>query len=358
MVRSFMMKSRQRVTGFALMATCLGVVNAHAAITDKPVLPSETPLTIKFCVYDMMGSGGDVYHYAQNLALNAKKWHVNAVVKAYTDERVASDDFKAGQCDGLAISTLRAKQFNPFIGSIDSIGSAPSYQHIHMLVSTFNSPQIAPLMIKGDYQVITVMPLGAAYVMVNNRHIDSLDKAAGKKVAVIDVDKAQSKIVQKLGAQAVTTDIYNFANLFNNGQVDIITAPAVAFKPLELAKGLGEYGGIYRLPLTQMTGTILINRKRLLKRIPDLDQKIGKIREFALKEMDKSITFIGKREQEIPAHFWLDLPANEQARYEQIMREARVQLTKEGAYDPRMMALMKKVRCKIEPANAECSVVN
>ena len=107
-----------------------------------------------------------------------------------------------------------------------------------------------------------------------------------------------------------------------------------------------------------MTGTILINRKRLLKRIPDLDQKIGKIREFALKEMDKSITFIGKREQEIPAHFWLDLPANEQARYEQIMREARVQLTKEGAYDPRMMALMKKVRCKIEPANAECSMMN
>jgi TRAP-type C4-dicarboxylate transport system substrate-binding protein len=353
-----MMKSRQRVTGFALMATCLGVANTHAAIAENAVIPTESPLTIKFCVYDLMGAAGDIYHYAQDLALNAKKWHVNATIKAYTDERVAAEDFKAGQCDGLAISTLRAKQFNSFIGSIDSIGSAPTYQHIHMLVSVLNTPQIAPLTINGDYQVVTVMPLGAAYVMVNNRHIDSIEKAAGKKVAVMDVDKAQSKIVQRLGAQAVSTDIYNFANLFNNGQVDIITAPAVAFKPLELSKGLGEYGGIYRLPLTQMTGTILINRTRLLKRIPDLDQKIGKIREYALKEMDQTISYIDKREQEIPEHFWLDLPASEQARYVQMMREARLQLTQEGAYDPRMMALMKKVRCKIEPTSAECSMVN
>ena len=358
MVRSLMTKSTQRVTGLALMATCLGVLNAQAAMTEKAFTPETTTPNIKFCVYDIMGEGGDVYHYAQNLALSAKKWHVNVSVKAYTDERVATEDFKAGQCDGLAISTLRAKQFNTFIGSIDSIGSAPSYQHIHMLVSTFNNPKITPLTIKGDYQVVTVMPLGATYVMVNDRHIDSLDKAAGKKVAVIGIDKAQSKIVQKLGAQAVATDIYNFANLFNNGQVDIITAPALAFKPLELSKGLGEYGGIYRLPLTQMTGTILINRTRLLKSIPDLDQKIGKIRDYALKEMDKTIVYISKREQEIPAHFWLDLPANEQARYVQMMREARVQLTKEGVYDARMMALMKRVRCKIDPVSAECLTVN
>lgn len=356
MVRSLFTKSRLCVTGLTLTACCLGAVNANA--TNNHSATAKEPINITFCVYDMMGVGGDIYHYAQNLALSAKQWHVNAIIKAYTDERVATDEFKAGQCDGLAISTLRAKQFNQFMGSIDSIGSAPSYQHIRMLASTFNSPKIAPLTINGDYQVVTVVPLGAAYVMVNNRHIDSLDKAAGKKVAVIGIDKAQSKIVQKLGAQAVTTDIYNFANLFNNGQVDIITAPAVAFKPLELAKGLGEYGGIYRLPLTQMTGSIVINRTRLLQRIPDLDQKIGKIREFALKEIDKSIVYISKSEQEIPAHFWLDLPANEQIRYVQMMREARLQLTKEGAYDPRMMALMKKVRCKIEPTNAECSMVN
>ncbi|MEL0027698.1 MAG: putative solute-binding protein, partial [Perlucidibaca sp.] len=36
-------------------------------------------------------------------------------------------------------------------------------------------------------------------------------------------------------------------------------------------------------------------------------------------------------------------------------REARVQLTKEGFYDPKMMSLLKKVRCKIDPSAAECA---
>ncbi|PTQ90425.1 putative solute-binding protein [Agitococcus lubricus] len=353
MVHSLLNRTK-RVTGLAL---ALGlIVNAQAATAS--INPLAKPLNIKFCVYDIGGNSGDLYRYAKDMALAAKKWNVNATIKAYSDERVAAEDFKAGQCDGVALSTLRAKQFNPFIGSIDSIGSAPSYQHIKTLVSTFNNPQVAPLTINGNYQVVTVMPLGAAYVMVNNRHIDSIDKAAGKKVAVIDMDKAQAKIVQHLGAQAVSTDFYNFANLFNNGQVDVIAAPAVAFKPLELAKGLGDYGGIYRFPLTQVTGTILINRKHLSQTVPDLDERIAKIRVYALAEMDKAISFINKREQEIPSQYWLDLPEAEKTRYLNLMQDARQQLTKEGIYDPRMMALMKRVRCKLSPQEAECTRIN
>ena len=339
------------VTGLALISS----LSSGIAIAASPARLT-TPLNMTFCVYDIAGNGGDLYRYAKDLALQAQKWNVYAKVRAYTDERIVAEDFKAGQCDGVAISTLRAKQFNRFIGSIDSIGSAPTYQHIKELVSTFNHPKITPLTIQGDYQVVTVMPLGAVYVMVNNRHIDSIDKAAGKKIAVINTDKAQAKIVESLGAQAINTVILNFANLFNNGQVDIITAPAIAFKPLELAKGLSDYGGIYRFPLTQVTGSILINRKNLVQQIPDLDERLAKIRLYSLHEMDKAIAFIDKKEKEIPNQYWLDLPEAEKTRYLTMMRDSRQQLTKEGFYDERMMNLMKKVRCKLNPQDAECGV--
>lgn len=46
-------------------------------------------------------------------------------------------------------------------------------------------------------------------------------------------------MASQVGAQAVSSDITNFGAKFNNGQVDIIGAPAAAFKPLELHKGLG-----------------------------------------------------------------------------------------------------------------------
>lgn len=32
-----------------------------------------------------------------------------------------------------------------------------------------------------DYEVVGIVPLGAAYIMVNDRRIDTLSKAAGKK---------------------------------------------------------------------------------------------------------------------------------------------------------------------------------
>jgi len=38
-----------------------------------------------------------------------------------------------------------------------------------------------------------------------------------------------------------------------------------------------------------------------------------------------------------------------------LMRNARIDLTKNGTYDKRMMSLLKKVRCQIEPMSAECA---
>ncbi len=39
-----------------------------------------------------------------------------------------------------------------------------------------------------------------------------------------------------------------------------------------------------------------------------------------------------------------------------MMREARIQLTKAGIYDPKMMNFLKKVRCKENPSNFECAL--
>ncbi len=38
-----------------------------------------------------------------------------------------------------------------------------------------------------------------------------------------------------------------------------------------------------------------------------------------------------------------------------MMQEARNQLRDEGYYDQKMLTLLRKVRCKMEPARAECT---
>ncbi|HET8707507.1 MAG TPA: putative solute-binding protein, partial [Pseudomonadales bacterium] len=265
------------------------------------------PLKLRFCVFDPLGTYGDAYSNARDMALEAKKWNMEIELKLYPDERVASEDFKAGQCEGVALSTLRAKQFNKFMGSIDSIGSIPSYDHMRSVLQTLANQKVIPLTISGPYQIIATIPLGAAYIFVNDRSINSVEKAAGKKVAVLEWDTSQQQLVHQMGATPINSDITNFANKFNNGQVDIIAAPAIAFKPLEIYKGLGTKGGVFRFPVAMITGSVVINREKLIKEIPDLDQRMLGLRDFAFTQLDRVFAIIDKAEKDIDEKYWMDL---------------------------------------------------
>jgi len=305
---------------------------------------------VRICIFDPIGANGPAVGYAKDYMLEAKKWGVNADIKAYTDERVAAEDLKAGQCDAAAITTLRAKQFNKFVGSLDAVGGIPDNAHMDMVLKTLSSPRMAPLMRSGHFEVVGNIPLGAAFVMVNDRAINSIEKAAGKKVAVMEWDKSQAKMVQRMGAQPVASDVINFVGKFNNGQVDIIAAPALAFKPLEIYRGLGEKGAIYRFPLVMLSAALIIRHDRFP---PDVGQKL---REFVYTQIGKAYAFVEKEEKGIPEKYWLDIPAHEKVKYVEMMRQARIQMTAEGDYDPRMMSLLKRVRCSKSPGAAECSL--
>lgn len=312
--------------------------------------PAAAAPSVLFCVYDPLGTHGDAFAMARDQALVVRRWGVDMRLRAYTDERVAAEDFKAGQCDGVALTTVRARQFNPFVGSIDSIGALPSPRHMRLLLAALADPRLAPRMVNGDYEVAGVIPMGAAYVMVTDRRIDSVEKAAGKKVAVLDIDRAQAKIVQRLGAQPVASDLSNFAGKFNNRQVDVLVAPVLLYKPLELYKGVGTQGAIYRFPLGQISATLLIRRARFPA---DFGQRS---RTYVQSQADRAFAIVARAEQEVPAGQWLELSPADQARYVTMMREARLQLTEEGIYDRAMMRLLRNIRCRVAPGAAECAL--
>ena len=214
------------------------------------------------CVFDLLGTSGDVYTMMKDYALAANGWGAKVTLKPYTDERVASEDFKAGQCDAVALTGMRGRQFNSFVGSIDAIGAVPSNAAARAVMQLVSKPQLATDMVQNGYEVAGVTPMGSAYLFVNDRSINTLAKAAGKKIAVLDYDKAQARMVQRVGAQPVSADITTFGGMFNNGQVDIVGAPAIAFKPLELHKGLGSKGAITKFPILQVTGNIIIRQNK------------------------------------------------------------------------------------------------
>lgn len=310
---------------------------------------AAAPATQTLCVWDISGTQGDVFNMMKDYRLAAARWGANIELKPYTDERIASDDFKAGQCDAVIMTGLRGRQFNGFSGSLDSLGSMPTYDHVRKVLATLAKPNAAQLMVSGNYEVGGIAPMGAAYLFVNDRSINSVGKLSGKKIAVMDYDKAQAKMVQKVGAQPVASDVMNFAGKFNNGSVDIIGAPAAAFKPLELFKGLGTKGAIAQFPLVQISLQLYIRRDRFPEGFGQ------KSREYMYSQMDRALKLVDTAEKEIDKRFWMQIPEADQEKYTIMIRESRISLTNDGIYDKRAMRLLKQVRCQIKPAEAECS---
>lgn len=313
------------------------------------VSAAAAPAKQILCVWDISGTQGDVYNMMKDYKLAAARWGANIELKPYTDEKIASEDFKAGQCDAVVMTGLRGRQFNGFTGSLDSLGSQPTYKHVEKVLATLSKPNAAKLMVSGNYEVAGLTPMGAAYLFVNDRSINNVGKMSGKKIAVLDYDKAQAKMVQKLGAQPVASDIMNFAGKFNNGSVDIIGAPAAAFKPLELFKGLGSKGAIAQFPLVQLSLQIIIRQDRFPEGYGQ------KSREYVYTQLPRAMALVTNAEKEIDKRYWMTIPEADQEKYTLMIRESRIALTNEGIYDKKTMHMLKQIRCQITPSDAECS---
>ena len=377
------------VSSVSHAADNMSVIGRIQKLLDNPKTWQQIPQSVNLCVYSPEGARGknfqqalsylsEVPKYTQmakdigidlsvttinplNYRIDVgypklkKKASTNVSLRVYIDERVLAEDFKANRCDGAGMSNMRARQFNKFAGSLDAIGAIMSYRQLSEAISVLARPQFEAVMSNGDYEVIGMIPIGAAYIIVNDRKINTLAKAAGKKVAVFDFDKSQAQMVQRIGAQPISVDLTSVAGKFNNGEVEIMAAPALLVEPFELYKGMtgknGETrGAIIRFPIMQVTATLLMKRNKFPAGMGQI------IREITALQLMPAYQFIYETETAIPSKYWMDVPEPDQAGYIKLMREARIDMTKQGFYDKRMMSVLKQVRCKFEPTHYECTL--
>lgn len=327
----------------------LGQALAGIALASGLSLFSTSAFAQKFCVFDPLGAQGDAFGVARDFQLAAKGWGVNIELKPYTNEGVAVDDLKAGQCDMAFMTGLRTRSFNQFAGTIDAVGGIETYVQMRKLLELLATPKVEKFMTNGLFEVVGVLPLGAGYPFVNDRSINTLAKAAGKKIAVMDWDKTQTILVQELGAQPVMSDITNYAGKFNNGAVDIIVAPIILYKPFELYKGLGSKGGIARFPVIQLTGQFVARKDKFPADFG------ARSREYMARQVDHAFAVIRQQEREVDTKHWMTVPVTDRSKYTDYMRSARISLTKQGFYDKRMISILKRIRCTTDPSDPECT---
>lgn len=336
--------TKKLLSSFSTLVTALVLAISSPLVAAKA---KDLP-TLKFCVFDPIGDKGPAYQGMLDYKAAALEWGAILDLQVHTNEAVALADFKAGHCDAVGITGTRIRPFNKFTATIEAVGAIDDYEQMRKLVGMLAQPRASKYMIEGDYEVAGIMPAGAVFVFVRDKSINSVEAAAGKRLATIDYDTASVKVVKHIGATMVPVSIATFAPRFNNGYVDIAYAPAIAYEPFEMYKGMGDDGGILRFNLAQMNGQLILRKDKFPEGFGQ------KSREYAYSNFSKALEHIVTAEENIPEKYWIDLPAEKKTEYKEMLRQVRLELRDEGVYDERMLKILFKLRCRTDPGHYEC----
>ena len=132
----------------------------------------------------------------------------------------------------------------------------------------------------------------------------------------------------------------------------MVFAPTVAYKAMELHKGVGNNGGVIDFPLAQMTMQLFVHMDRLP---PGFARQS---REYGYTQLHKAFDLIDSSAQDIPENLWMRVPDEKRLEYMEMFRRARIELRDQGVYDGRMLRLLRKVRCKMDKTQAECTATD
>ena len=324
-------------------------IEAMSRLSGVQDLPEDQRMSWTICIWDPVGRNGPIFSAAKEQQARALKMGVKLDLVPFTTEGVLADELKSNRCDAALMSGMRARHFNLFTGTVDAIGAVPTDAHMKTLLHVIAHPKTAPKMVQGPYVVMGVFPAGGAYVFVNDREINTLAKAAGKKVAVLQSDPTQAEMVAGVGATPIATDITRAPGMFNNGVVDVLAAPLVAYEIMELYKGMDPNGGIIDYPLAQITMQLVGHADTFPNEMAQL------IREMTLQHYDRIMTMINREQSVVPRRYFIHLPEHDKQEYEVMMQQARVELRDRGYYHSEMLSLQRKIRCKIDQSRAECA---
>jgi len=305
--------------------------------------------TKTICTWDPVGKNGPVMTFYSDLVPKAIAWGLDLKLVAYTDEKVAANDFKAKVCEGVLVTAILGRQFVPFGGTLDAIGGITTDTGLARVLKTVANPKAAKLLTNGEYELVGSFPVGTLFAFVNDKSIDTVAEFSGKKISVLNEDPQTLKLANMAGASPVGTSLATFSGQFNNGNIDILFMPALAYNTFELYHGLGDKGGIldYRL---------FYGMLQTVTRKAEWPDDFGvKMREYVLSRLKDINKMVSDAEAEIPAKYWIKTSDETKKELKKFSREIRLALKTEGKLDPKALKLLWKIRCSEDPSASECA---
>lgn len=328
------------------MALRLIITITLLLLTPSSVLALDKKI---FCIYDPVGKNGPSMTFLSDLVPKAITWGLNVELSAYTDEKIASNDFKAGLCDVALLTGLLTSKYVPFGGTLNAAGGIVSENGINTVLKVLADPKASELLSNGNYEIVGSYPVGGVYVFVKDRAVDSVEKFSGKKMSILNEDPQSIKLAQMVGASPIATSLATLSGQFNNGNIDLLLMVPIGYNVFELYQGLGENGGIIDEKLFYGMMQLIAHKDRF-------SNDFGlKMREYILSRLTDIHKLARDSKAEIPSRYWIKTSEEVKTEFDRFKRDIRLALRDEGVHHPKALRLLWKIRCSEDPTRSECS---
>ena len=304
--------------------------------------------SIQLCVFDLLGSNGPAMSLAKDYVLFAKQHQVNIQLKTYNHLKTMTTDFDKKACDGIVADNFATRKYNSFMSTIGAVAAIPDYVVAQSVFNAISTPKLAHKMKQGQYEVVGYMPYGFAYLATKDRNINTLEKAHGMKIGVLEVDPSQKRMAERVGMKPILMSIDDAPMRFSKGEFDIVPIPAIVYGPFEGEKVLGSNGGIVNYPMALMTMNFVLTQGKYPKEFGQQS------RTWFAQRSPQMFRTAQQWDANIPPRVWIQIDKIDQSSYERLASQLRKEFIDNKIYDPVMMSVIRTLNCNRNPNFIEC----
>lgn len=300
-----------------------------------------------FCVWDMLGKAGPVFTTVDDQRFRSMHYGLELTLTAYQDEQTLIDDLKAGKCDAGLISGTRALEFNRFSGSLEAPGAIPDMTHLQMLMQVVASPRMVERMTEGNYVLLGVAALGESYLFTESADVLSLQQLGGKTLGVPVHENALKALAAQSKAKVQEGELLAVVDRFVSGETNAMLAPLIGYHVAGAGKAKPGMG-IVNAPLSQSTIQLIGRAERFPVGLAQM------LREDFLFKFESYVRRVETERGNIAASSWFAVSPEQRSALNTQLRDLRIRLRDQGMYDQQALRLMKRIRCRVDPAANEC----
>ncbi|MEK9713164.1 MAG: putative solute-binding protein [Thalassolituus sp.] len=302
-----------------------------------------------FCIWDPLGKNGPVAAATRDQILRSLHYGMDLSIEVFQNEETLVNKFtRDNDCDAILIRGASAMRFNRFLATVEAPGAITSRDQLYLLAQVLAKPDIAPRLSDEKYTALGLVTLGGNHIFASSRKHASLSAFQELPVGIPDTDRGSAWLTSALKGEPQSASLPATVQYFSEGAVEVVIAPDIGY----LVMGQGQTG-VTTVAIKPEVGQSTLQLIGRAERFPPGLALI--LREDFLFRFNNYARLVDKELSNIPANFWVTPTEDEKKILASTSQETRLSLREQGFYDSAMLRLARKIRCRFEPANTECS---